>query len=121
MEKKIGEVSFVLGVVLAAIIGLIGAYLGALGPWLPWLISLLILLGLIVGFVNISGKETKDFVWMAVALVLVAYIGGASGTLTSVLYIGEYLSGVFNAIMAFVVPAVVVVALKEIYSLAKIQ
>ncbi len=118
MEKKIGEVSFVLGVVLAVIIGLIGGYLGALGPWL---ISILVLLGLIVGFVNIGGKETKDFVWMAVALVLVAYIGGASGTLTSVLYIGEYLSGVFNSIMAFVVPAVVVVALKEIYAFAQIK
>jgi len=118
MEKKIGEVSFVLVVVLAVIIGLIDVSLGALEPWL---ISILILLGLIVGFVNISGKETKDFVWIAVALVLVAYIGGASGTLTSVLYIGEYLSGVFNAIMAFVVPAVVVVALKEIYSLAQVK
>ncbi len=116
MDKKIGEISFVLGVVLAVILGLIGNYLGTLEPWL---ISLLILLGLIVGFVNIGGKETKDFVWMAVALVLVIYAGGASGTLTTILYIGEYLSGILNAIMAFVVPATVVVALKEIYSLAQ--
>lgn len=118
MEKKVGEVSFVLGVVLAVIIGLIGGYLGTLGPWL---ISLLVLLGLIVGLVNISGKETKEFVWMAVALVLVIYAGGASGTLTNVLYIGEYLSGVLNAVMAFVVPATVIVALKEIYFLAQIK
>jgi len=118
MQKKIGEISFVLGVVLAVILGLIGGYLGNLEPWL---ISLLIVLGLIVGFVNISGKETKDFVWMAVALVLVAYVGGVSGTLTSVLYIGEYLSGVFNAIMAFVVPATIIVALKEIYALAQVK
>ncbi len=118
MEKKIGEVSFVLGVVLAVILGLIGSYLGTLEPWL---ISLLIVLGLIVGFVNIGGKDTKDFVLIAVALVLVAYVGGASGTLTTILYIGEYLAGVFNAIMAFVVPAVVVVALKDIYALAQIK
>jgi len=118
MEKKIGEVSFVLGVVLAVVLGLIGGYLGKLEPWL---ISLLVVLGLIVGFVNIGGKETKEFVWTAVALVLVAYAGGASGTLTTVLYIGEYLSGVFNAIMAFVVPATVVVALKQIYAFAQIK
>lgn len=118
MEKKVGEISFVLGVVLAVILGLIGGYLGTLGPWL---ISLLVVLGLIVGLVNISGKETKEFVWMAVALVLVIYAGGASGTLTNVLYIGEYLSGVLNAIMAFVVPATVIVALKEIYFLAQIK
>lgn len=118
MEKKIGEVSFVLGVVLAIVLGLIGSYLGTLGPWL---ISILVVLGLVIGFVNVTGKQTKDFVWMAVALVLVAYVGGASGTLTTVLYIGEYLAGVFNAIMAFVVPATIVVALKEIYALAQIK
>lgn len=118
MDKKVGEISFVLGVVLAVIVGLIGSYLGNLGPWL---ISLLIVLGLIVGLVNIGGKETKEFVWMAVALVLVIYAGGASGTLTNVLYIGEYLSGVLNAVMAFVVPATVIVALKEIYFLAQVK
>ncbi len=118
MEKKMGEVSFILGVVLAVILGLIGGYLGTLEPWL---ISILIVLGLVIGFINVSGKQTKDFVLVAVALVLVTYIGGASGTLTSVLYIGEYLAGVFNAIMAFVVPATVVVALKEIYALAQIK
>ena len=119
MEKKVGEISFVLGVVLAVILGLIGGYLGTLEPWL---ISVLIVLGLIVGFVNITGKDTKDFVWMAVALVLVIYAGGASGILTTkLLYIGEYLAGVLSAVMAFVVPAVVVVALKEIYALAQIK
>jgi len=118
MDKKVGEIAFVLGVVLAVIIGLIGSYLGTLGPWL---ISLLILLGLIIGFVNIGSKETKDFVWMAVALVLVIYAGGASGTLTTLLYVGEYLSGVLSAVMAFVVPATVVVALKEIYALAQMK
>ena len=118
MEKKIGEVSFVLGVVLAVILGLIGGYLGTLEPWL---ISLLIVLGLIVGFINVSGKQTKDFILIAVALVLIAYVGGASGTLTTVLYIGTYMAGVFNAVMAFVVPATVIVALKEMYALAQIK
>jgi hypothetical protein len=116
MKKKIGEISFVLGVVLAVIIGLLGSYLEQMGAWI---ISLLIVLGLIVGFVNVTRKQTKDFVLMAVALVLVSYAGGASGTLTGIVYMGDYLAGVFNALMAFVVPAVVVVILKEIYALAK--
>ena len=116
MKKKIGEISFILGVILAVIIGLVGRYLAGVEIWL---ISLLIILGLLVGFLNVTGKQTKEFVLMAVALVVVAYAGGASGTLTSILYLGDYLAGIFNALMAFVVPAVVVVILKGVYSLAK--
>lgn len=116
MEKKIGNYSFIIGVVIAVVLGLASKSLGTATAWL-W--SLLVVLGLIVGFLNVSGKETKEFLLVTVALVIVAYAGSAQKTLTDVEILGPYLQGIFGSILAFVVPASVVVALKDAWALAK--
>tara|TARA_Y100000310_G_C20445060_1_gene697980 strand:- start:365 stop:718 length:354 start_codon:yes stop_codon:yes gene_type:complete len=116
MKDILGKWAFILGVILAVILGLIGASLGGLQAWL---VSLLIVFGLIVGFLNIAGKQAEKFVFAAIVLVIASYMGGASSTLTGVAYIGPYLGGIFDAVMVFVIPAVVVVALKDVYDLAK--
>ena len=117
MEKKIGDYSFIIGVIVAVVLGLATAQLGSAAAWL-W--SLLILLGLVVGFLNVSGKETKEFLLVTVSLVIVAYAGSAQiDKLSNIQYIGQYLKGVFDGILALVVPASVVVALKEVWELAK--
>ncbi|MBI2558353.1 hypothetical protein HYW20_03445 [Candidatus Woesearchaeota archaeon] len=117
MEKQIGNYSFIIGVIIAVVLGLAAPKLGQAQAWL-W--SLLIVLGLVVGFLNVSGKETKDFLLVTVSLVIVAYAGNAQiSSWGSVEFIGPYLSGVFNSILALVVPASVVVALKEVWALAK--
>ncbi len=117
MEKKIGNYSFIVGVILAIVLGLFATYLGAAAMWLT---SLLVLFGLIVGFLNVAGKETKEFLLVAVILVVVSYAGGA-GSLANLeaFGIGNYLAGIFNQIMAFVVPATIVVGLKDVWALAK--
>jgi len=74
----------------------------------------LILLGLIVGFLNVTGRETTPFLLAALALVIVSWMGGPIfnlGWLT-------ILQSVLNAIMIFVIPATIIVALKAIYALA---
>lgn len=117
MDKKVGHYSFVIGVIIAILLGL-ALPLGATTT--AWLTSLLVVLGLIVGFMNVTGKETKEFLIVAAILVLVSF-AGASENLGSVLYIGAYIKGIFNGIMAFIVPATVVVGLKDILSLAKAE
>ena len=117
MEKKIGDYSFIVGVILAVVLGLATPQLGKAQPWL-W--SLLVVLGLIVGFLNVSGKETKEFLWVSVALVVVAFAGANQvNSWANVEIIGPYLKAMFDAILAFVVPASVVVALKDVWELAK--
>ena len=119
MEKQIGNYSFIIGVIIAVVLGLAAPKLGNAQAWL-W--SLLIVLGLVVGFLNVSGKETKDFLLVTVSLVIVAYAGGAQiTTWSNVELIGPYLKGIFDSILALVVPASVVVALKEVWELAKGQ
>ena len=117
MEKQIGNYSFIVGVIIALVLGLASAQLGAAKAWL-W--SVLIVLGLIVGFLNVSGKETKDFLMVTVALVVVAFAANTQITgWKDVELIGKYLTGVFDSLLTFVVPASIVAALKEVYQLAK--
>jgi len=117
MEKQVGNYSFIIGVIVAIVLGLASTQLGGAATWL-W--SLLVVLGLAVGFLNVSGKETKEFLWVTVALVVVAFAGSAQvGSWDKVQWIGPYLKGIFDSILAFVVPASVVVALKDVWGLAR--
>ena len=117
MEKQIGNYSFIIGVIIALVLGLASAQLGSAKAWL-W--SILVVLGVIVGFMNVSGKETKDFLMVTVALVVVAFAANSqiSGW-KDVEVIGKYMSGIFDSLLTFVVPASIVVALKEVWQLAR--
>ena len=115
MDKRVGNYSFIIGVIIAIVLGIV-----SLGAATPWLASLLVVLGLIVGFINVTGTETKEFLLVAAVLIIVTSMGGASSTLGGVQYIGQYLSGIFTQVLAFVVPATVVVALKDIWRLGQV-
>lgn len=112
--SKLGVWAFIIGIVLALIGGIIVSLLNAGAAAIT---AILIVLGLIVGFLNVTDKETKDYLLAAVSLILVTYFGGQ--TLQLVPVIGNYLSSVFGAIMTFVIPATIIVALKAIYNLAQ--
>ncbi|MBI2653266.1 hypothetical protein HYX02_00495 [Candidatus Woesearchaeota archaeon] len=117
MEKQIGNYSFIVGVIVAVVLGLAAPRLGTATAWL-W--SLLVVLGIIVGLLNVSGKETKEFLLVTVSLVIVAFAGSAQiDTWSNVQLIGTYLKGIFDSLLAFVVPASVVVALKDVWGLAR--
>lgn len=109
---KVGVWAFIIGVILALIGGIVASFVGA-----AVVTSILIVLGLIVGFLNITDKETSNYLLAAVSLVIVTALGGQ--VLGSVAIVGNFLSSVLTAIMTFVVPAVIIVALKAIYNIAK--
>lgn len=115
MQKKIGYYSFVIGAILAVILGLATTSLGAAKAWL---VALLVILGFIVGFLNVTGKETKDYMLAALVIVLVANFGGLA-VLGNVNLIGDYLKGIFESLLAFIVPALIVVSLREVLMLSK--
>ncbi|MCH8329394.1 MAG: hypothetical protein IIB81_03295 [Nanoarchaeota archaeon] len=117
MEQKIGHYSFIGGVIIAVVLGLVPA--ATLGTAAAWLTSLLVVLGLIAGFINVTGKETKEFMLVATVLIIAAFAGGASGTLGGVQVIGPYLQGIFNYALAFIIPATIVVGLKDIWALGQ--
>lgn len=108
---KIGSWAFIFGVVIALIAGIFGNIMQS-----PIITSVLIILGLIVGFLNVSGKETTPFLLATAVLAIIANFGG--DVLSRVAVIGPTLQGTLSAMMVFIVPATIIVALKAIYALA---
>lgn len=107
--NKAGAWAFILGIVLAIVAGF----------WqlTPLLISALIVLGLVVGFLNIELHQTNNFLFTTLVLVLISSLGGS--LLVQVAVIGETLASIFSAIVTFVIPAAIIVALKSVYMHAK--
>src|SRR3989338_5296905 len=115
--KKLGEWAFIIGVLIAIVIGLFSSNIETKNPQLSgWLIAALVLLGLVVGLMNITEKETTPFLIAAIALLAT---GSAAEVLNKIPTIGLYLTNVVKQIGVFVSPAAIVVALKAIQSLAK--
>ncbi len=106
MDGKIGTWAFVIGLILAVIAGLI--------PTLqtPAVIWALVILGLIVGFLNVTERETTEFLVATIALMLV----GSAGAIP---VLGLMILSILGNIVAFVAPAALVVALKAIWALAE--
>ena len=108
--NTIGEWAFLLGVVIAIIAGIPGlvpeANMGLVATGL-------VILGLIVGLLNITQKESPTFLVAAIALLL----AGTAG-LDELPMVGAWIGGILTNIATFVAPAAVIVALKVVYELA---
>jgi hypothetical protein len=108
MDKKFGHYAFLVGILLAVLAGLVPAL------QVDWVVWALIVLGLIVGFVNITAKETTEFLVATIALMAVGTAG-----LGVVPTAGMIIKTILINIQAIVVPAALVVSLKAIYALAQ--
>ncbi|MFH1451753.1 MAG: hypothetical protein ABIF88_01110 [archaeon] len=110
MAKKksgsfIGGWTFLIGVLLAIIIPLFGT----LSPGMIWF---LVLVGVIVGLLNVSGEEAHAFMMSGIVLIIASSFGAG---VTSVITV---LSDILNALLLIFVPATIVVAIKNVFSLA---
>ena len=77
------------------------------------LVTTLVVLGLVVGLVNLTTKETTPFLIAALALMLSGIVN-----LSLIPGIGVCLSSSLSNIVVFVVPAAVIVGLKSVWRLA---
>jgi len=106
--KKTGHYSFIAGIVLAVLIALVPQMRGDVSVWI------LVILGVIVGLLNITAKETTGFLVAALALMIASSV---SAYTLSAIWTG--LTSILKNIIMFVSPAAIVVALKTVYSLAE--
>ena len=107
MDKKIGHYAFVVAIILAIIAGLVPSMQTNTVTWT------LIILGLVVGLLNITARETTEFLVAVIALMLVGSAGlGELATL------GVAIKAILLNITAIAVPAALVVSIKAIYTLA---
>ncbi len=101
----IGRWSFLLGVILSLLAGF--------GGQIPALITVLFILGLIVGFLNITEKESTSFLVAVIALLVIGIAGLQFGKFTPIII------AILQNLIAFVSAAAIVVALKQVLSIAK--
>jgi len=111
MGGKLGQSAFVGGVIIALLLGLAPT-------WKGQLTLVLVALGLIVGFLNVTERETTPFLVAAVALLAT---GSARESLTVIPpeALGSFLAAAVSNVAAFVTPAAIVVAIKAIWAMAR--
>jgi len=122
-ENTVGAWAFLAGVILAILIGLSTTLIPipALVTYSAQIYAILVLLGIFVGFMHVTGKDSQTFLIAGVILVIVSKFGleSVTGTLIGI-GIGDAVSSVFGAMIALFAPATIIVALKTVFSLAKV-
>lgn len=117
--EKIGGWAFLLGVVIAVLVGFASAPVTEVQSVIAGYVTLaLVVLGLIVGLLNIGHKESTEFLIASIAVIL---LSSARPNLDVIYIVGPYLSNMVVNVAAFVAPAALVVGLKAIYNLASKQ
>jgi len=102
---KIGKYAFIIGLVLAVVAALLLE-----ANWVMWVLAVL---GLVVGFLNVTKEETRSFLLAAIGLILAA-------TSVQVLpLVGGIITRILSNLVVFIAPAVLVVALKSLFDTAK--
>lgn len=102
MNEKFGKLAFYAGVVISILLGWMN---------LPQATLILVVIGVVVGLLNVTAKESDRF--MLSALVLL------TGGLTLAAALGEPIKSILHAFIAFTAAAAVVVALRSVYGIEK--
>jgi hypothetical protein len=108
MLSKIGFWAFTIGIIVSIVMGFIAAQNTVA-------VIILLILGLIVGFLNITAKETTVFLVATIALIVV----GGVFTPLNVLSLGKYLDQILGYVATLMAPAAVVVAIRALWAVGK--
>ena len=122
-ENSLGAWAFLVGVILAIIAGVFTSLIPipSLVKFSPQVYGILIILGIIIGSINVSSKDTQTFMIAGTILVIVSKFGmeSVTGSLIGI-GIGDLVSSVFGALLVLFVPATIIVALKTVFSIAQV-
>jgi hypothetical protein len=122
-ENSLGAWAFLVGVILALVVGISSVLIPVsfIVKHNMAVYAILVLLGLMVGFLNVTGRESQTFMIAGAVLVIVSKFGmdSVTGSLIG-LSIGTAVSSVFTALLVMFVPATIVVALISVFSIAQI-
>ena len=104
--NKVGKWSFLIGVILAIILGIIGLM------DTTW-ITVLVIIGIIVGLLNIGDEESEPFLLSGIVLIIASSFGRDAMSIIPVL------ERILQSLLIIFVPATIIVALKNVFTLAK--
>jgi hypothetical protein len=117
-ENIIGAWAFLIGVTLAILGGVLSSAFGGLNTAV---LSILLVLGVIVGFVNVSPADMNQFLTASVSLVIVSFAGSSGIRNLEFLNIGlgEIIAGTLGALLVLLVPATIIVVIKSLFSISQ--
>ncbi len=107
----LGAWAFLIGVILAVLAGFVPAINLASGAWA----AVFAAIGIIIGLLNVTATETKEFLVAGAILVIVSALSKSIGIVIALPYIGTIL----DALVILFVPATIVVALKSVFVTAR--
>jgi len=105
-QNLIGRLAFLVGFILAIILGSFDKLDST------WTI-VLVVIGLLVGLLNITGKESYSFMISGTVLIISSALG--LGVMNSI----PFLARILVALLAIFVPATIIVAVRNVFNLAK--
>jgi len=109
-EVNIGEVAFLVGIIISIAAAFIPAEIVANGV----VYLVLLILGFIVGLLNLRKEEYTTFLLVS----LIFLIPGTLKPIYQLSVIGEPLEKILTAISTFVLPAALIVAFKTLWDVA---
>ncbi len=107
-QGQLGRWAFVIGLIIAILLGFVTFNYASL---------ILVILGLIVGFLNVTEKEASKFLIAVIALIAVGIAGLQALSVLGSLYI--WVQTVLTSFVIFVAAAGVVVAIKALFETGK--
>lgn len=111
MRINFGGIAFIVGLILAVFISLFGADVGS---WATWTLAAL---GLVVGLLNVTGKEAGRFLIAAIAFIVTFSSLGAIFAPMPV--VGNFIKSFFEQLVVFMAPATAVVAVSSLIAITK--
>jgi len=115
----VGKVAFVVGVLFAIFGGIWG---GKAAPTNHVVIAVLLIAGVLIGFLNITAKETWVVLMATVGLLILAIWANTSAfqpVLDLSQGLGENLIGVLDAFALLMAPAAIIIAVKAVIATAR--
>ena len=113
-NEKAGEYAFLVGVVVA-VLAAVATWAKALDATVGgWVSALLVVLGIVVGLLNITEKESQPFLLAAVALL----VAGTASFAAIPQGIGAFLDQIVRNLSVLVAPAAVILAVKSTWAMA---
>ena len=120
-ENLISAYAFLIGVVLAVIIGLLTALEISSDNTIFYMI--LVVLGLVIGYLYSSDKVSDSTTFLLASISLVIVGGQGNSTLVFIASFNPVLAAlneIVRALLVLFIPATVIVALKLVFSMAKV-
>jgi hypothetical protein len=124
--ETISRWAYLLFVIIAVVMGLVVGYMAwSEGSWADVanvngvVLLVMLVLGIIIGITSITTKEVTPFLIATIALVVAASANVWSPLDQIHALLDFWATGILNYIVAFAAPAAVIIAIKEVLTIAK--